>query len=44
MGVPIDLLILTSREFQERPLREMDRLVPLYFATRFSCLKVSETI
>jgi predicted nucleotidyltransferase len=32
MGVPIDLLILTSREFQERPLREMDELAPLYAA------------
>jgi hypothetical protein len=35
MGVPLDLLILTSREFQERPLREMDELVPLYAATVF---------
>jgi hypothetical protein len=33
MGVPLDLLILTSREFQERPLPEMDELVPLYAAT-----------
>jgi hypothetical protein len=33
MGVPVDLLILTSREFQERPLREMDELVHLYAAT-----------
>lgn len=32
MGVSLDLLILTSREFQERPLREMDELVPLYAA------------
>lgn len=30
---PLDLLILTSREFQERPLREMDELVPLYDIT-----------
>ncbi len=33
MGVPLDLLFLTSREFHERPLREMDELVPLYDTT-----------
>jgi len=33
MGPPLDLLILTSREFRERPLLEMDELVPLYAAT-----------
>lgn len=32
IGVPLDLLVLTSREFQERPLREMNELVPLYVA------------
>ena len=33
MDAPLDLLILTTREFHERPLREMNELVPLYAAS-----------
>jgi predicted nucleotidyltransferase len=33
VGVSLDLLILTSREFMERPLIEMDRIVLLYSNT-----------
>jgi hypothetical protein len=35
MGIALDLLILTSREFRERPLLEMDNLFPLYAASNF---------
>lgn len=30
----IDVLILTTKEFEERPLRDMDQLVSLYRAPK----------
>lgn len=31
LGAPVDVLILTTSEFQQQPLRDMSTLVPVYF-------------